>query len=268
MKENKKIFIIFGVIVAMFFVSWFVFGIVDFSSQKITSKQNKEFGPITANNALILNNQNITPSDSDPRINITEEIGNDISKDFISKLNLSTVSTTDDLVKEINKNGLDSSKMEEFLNKNRLQLYDDSQITGVNEDKDNSDAKAQAYAQKYSVIMSQGIGYIMYDATKFSGAIQNFIEQGKEDDLDRIINDLKIAENQLTGVIVPTEIIDFHKKNVAYLRNFIIILEAIKTGERDPLRAYLAITQGKDKIIKQADDINALFKILSSKYKI
>lgn len=271
----KNPLVVFGILIVIFFGYWLIFGQSsnNFAPTNATINSNNQTNnnPASSGSLDWLTNASGTKFESydSSSQNLTDLFSKNMSSDFVSKLDFSkATSSPQTFIDQLNSiNNLNSDQIASFFKQNPLGLVDtfsDKDIKIIN---DNSDAAIKNYGQQYSIIFSQAGGILDNNQDKFAQILSDAIDNSKPQDLDQLILDLGTGFDKMKALEVPSNLADFHKKNLALFKNISIVLKAVRNGDSDPLAAYIATQDGIPKITQEINDVNTEFSKLSSKYK-
>jgi len=265
--------VLFSAIAVVFVSYWMVAQVrheglpAEPEGQEIT-QQNGSVQQVLNNPATSWTNRELTGASDNTTgaPNLTESLAKDISDEIIS-----TVSSPEDLLKAVdsaNLSGLDVETLSKTIESNPLSLLDDVPSSQIRVTSDNSFQRIQQYGQDYGVIVVQAVEPIYGpDEKKFRKIIEDATQRGDFSGLNALSANLDDGLKKLLKIEVPPAAISFHKKTIIYLNNFIQILDAIKSADSDPMKAYLAVSDGVDRMIKNAGEIITEFEALQSKYQ-
>lgn len=289
----KNPFFVFGVIVVLFFGSWLFLG----SKKNLSFQENNSFFEEEKNSAkpevnfnagkgsslkwieeLNPNSSDLKSSDSDFRsstgnnnsLNLTDLVSQNLASEFLSKVDFSQIKKSPkNFTQQLQSINLNSFDVEKILKENPLGFVrdikeiDETQLKII---QDNSSETIQKYGREYGLIFSQAGGSLANDLDKFSDLLLNPESPQNSSQLKQIISDLKQGEEKLKNLPVPSSLVSFHKRTLAFIKNFLVFLEAIVTGEDDPVRAYLAVKDGFSIISSDINYLDREFKRLSQRY--
>lgn len=272
MKKEFQIFAVFALVTVIFVGYWAVSGISESSNS--TPDNN---GIVLQNNQGVGNAPSITPvqssnlqpvsSSASSANNLTDQLSGNIASEFLSKVNFKAATSSQSLVDQINSaNSLDIKKITAQIQNNPLGLVSDINQSNLSISNDNSLQALQSYGQQYSILFSQAANSFISNPQQVAKILTDAVNNGNTQQLDQLISDFNTGYDKIIKLEVPSSVLLFHEKSLIFLKNSALVFEAIRNGDSDPIKAYIAVTDGATEIASESQELVVLYNSLVKKY--
>lgn len=238
--HTERFFIIFAIIAAAFLGYWAIFGISVTSSEKDNLSPQNSSGSFSEKTIPDIGKQPtaLGAGESKVKENITEQVARDLSNEFISQGGdfASNPSAMEDVIKSIQDQGKISG-ISSYLTPEAIGIRQTAIVTV--KETDDSPAAVEKYKERYLTLLEPvSKGDFSVSVT---GALSRLFERNDSAPVDKIINTYQNIRDGLAGLETPSRFVDFHKKNLTFFENMLVIFHALRDFENDPLRAYAAL---------------------------
>lgn len=190
--------------------------------------------------------------------NLTNSIVHDLSSEFYTKTAALDEISRDDLLTQI-KSGNEKG-LEKIITSEQVAAKLTPDVIGIrseiSDDEIKSDPKndIDAYKKKYKLALSDLESFSLeYDLDEMT---QTFMKRGDVEHLGALVEVLRNTHTALKEIPVPDVAREFHKENILYFSNAVIVYSAVQNYAADPLRAYVAL--------QYSDSFTALWKNITT----
>ncbi len=258
---QKKIFIVFIFVVCGFLLYWIAWFIIPTSS---TPALSEVVSTSSSTNPLFQQNNISSLSsllkDAPSPINLTKGLVNDMSQELISSMKLASSTKKEDLLSAIQKSGVSNisdATLQKYVSADKLGFVStipDSEIQTVP-----SSTQAQTlYKSEYGNAVSP---FSSTSPVAINSVFTSFVQGGDSAGLDNLIQTYDNIYANLKKVRVPENDVLFHKENMKFFANLIVIFRGVREYQDDPLKAYL-LGQQLSSVSDEWNNITTQFKAL------
>ncbi len=280
MSKEHQIFAVFILITIIFVVYWLMSG---FLGNSLSSEGGS---PITINNSaqdsssapyinsiqssLSQSQQNSTSTNIVAPSNLTDQISNSVASQFLSKINLTNSTSSQSLVDQINSasSSVDVNKLMDQFKNNPLGMISSIATSSILITNNDDLQSIQNYGQQYSIIFTQAANTFISDPQQISKIVTDAVNNGNTQQLDQLISDFNSGYDKLIGLRVPSSLVMFHEKSLIFLKNSAIVFGAIRNGDNDPIKAYIASTDGATEITSESQELVVLYDSIIKQYNL
>jgi len=247
---QKKIFVIFIVVVFAFVVYWVVAfalphaevssSVTSLSSSSSTmppSFQENALGTIGGIGGIVSSTQNLTK-------NLITDVGNEI----VSSMKLASSTNKEDLLGAIQKSGitsLDDATLQKYVTPDKLGLVQDIPDSALHIGTDNSPQAITTYKNLF-ITATTPLSDIMSASSSVNTIFTSFMKNGSTEKLDNLIQTYQNIYNTLQKTTVPPKAVLLHKNAMKFFVNSSVIFLGIRGYQNDPLKAYILSEQMGD----------------------
>ncbi len=276
MNKENQIFAVFILITIIFVGYWLASGFLGKSTvnsgagSPITVSDSSLNNSSTPYVSPVSSQQNSTSSANVGFYNLTDQISNNVASQFLSKINLNNTTDSKSLVDQINSanSSVDINKLMDQFKNNPLGLISSIATSSILTTSDNSSSSLQNYGQQYSIIFTQAANTFISDPQQISKILTDAVDNGNSQQLDQLISDFNSGYDKLIELEVPSSLVMFHEKSLIFLKNSAIIFEAIRDGNNDPIKAYIASTDGATEMTSESQELAILYDSIIKKYNL
>lgn len=275
MRKEYQIFAVFALITVIFIGYWTISGTP--GSSNLGAKNSGiilESGQSGNGTPSIIPTQ--TPSTSSTQNNsvnlsdtpnLTDQLSGNIASEFLSKVDFKKATSSQGLIDQINSaNSLDIGKLTSQLQQNPLGLVSNIKESNLSISNDNSLQALQSYGQQWSDIFSQSANSFISNPSQAGKIFSDAVNSGNTQELDQLISVFNTGYDKIIKLKVPSSILLFHEKSLIFLKNSALVFEAVRNGENDPIKAYIAVTDGATEITSESQELVALSNSIAKKY--
>jgi len=188
--------------------------------------------------------------------NLTEDLANTMSGALVSSLNLSNVTSPDQVLSRLNnlRQNPGDINVQSLVKASSLNLLSSISSTDIRISADNSSAAVAAYKSQYQNIKSRSDSF-MGSVSVLESALSAAVNDNNPAQLSTIASTLSSMYVDLRATPVPPSLVDLHKKSLLAFANLSLVFQAIANAANDPLRAYFAADSGMTQAINEWTDM-------------
>jgi hypothetical protein len=275
MRKDYQIFAVFALIIVIFIGYWTMSGTLRNSgSVKNNSSIVLENGSAVSNVPSIefIQSSNTSSVQSGSSytasaFNLTDQLSGNIASEFLSKVNFKKATSSQGLIDQINSaSSLDIGKLTDQLQKNPLGLISSINESSLSIGNDNSLQVIQSYGQQWTTLFSQSANSFILNPDQAGKIFLDAVNNGNNQKLDQLISDFNTGYDKIIKLKVPSSLLLFHEKTLIFLKNSALVFEAIRNGQDDPIKAYVAVTDGATEITSESEELVVFSTSIAKKY--
>jgi hypothetical protein len=273
-KEQKLILAVFAACIVIFFGYWiFESDSGRFSSDLLTSnnQQGSNSGQTSGSGGIPTQFQYLTDSSSSTQPqgkNLTQSFAADMSSDFIAHSQSSDTSSVSDYLKGVGNSSQLNQKLSSLSKESTSAFIQSYPLAQLNIISKASAKDIETYWRSYNNAFKDQIFEFTSQPSLLETVLNKAVQEGDFLQLNRMIAGYQTTLEQIKTMPVPSDLVDFHSKNIAFLNNYIVMLKSFENVKSDPLRAYYVTQNGFPIIQQQSDDISNIYQSLEVRYNL
>jgi hypothetical protein len=278
MRKDYQIFAVFALIIVVFIGYWTISGTLgnpnsDANNNGIVLENGQPSNnmpyiiPVQPSSIFSAQGSSLSAVPTTNTLNLTDQLSKSMTSEFLSEMDFKNVTNSKSLVDQINSaNSLDVGKLTAQLQQNPLGLVSIVNESDLLISNENSLQAVQSYGQQYSIIFSQAANSLISNPEQARQIFSNAVNNGNYQKLDQLISDFNSGYDKIIKLKTPSTLLLLHKKTLMFLKNSALVFEAIRNGQDDPIKAYVAVTYGATEITSESQEVTFLYNAISKKY--
>jgi hypothetical protein len=237
MKTPAHIFVAFAVIVVLFFGYWGVSTVLESTHPTPGATQHSTSLGDEIPQEWVEGFDSLTTSE-----NITSKLAQNISKDFISRDEEGTlVETPGSVLGKLDASIIkDPDQLASYISPQALGIQyelSDEALGAIVED---ITSNQEQYWQEYLAVMNKVKEYSQ-DADMVVNALSEAASGGSSQTIDTMVHTYTAIVQELRAMRVPSNVKEFHKQNILFFENMIVVFKGVGYTQTDPLRAFVLL---------------------------
>ncbi len=242
---QKKYLLIFFIAAIVFVGYWFLEGWVFSGATSHNTTSPGHISVVATSSPYILSNTYNTGSStvllaaSPQPSNLTQQVATDLQSQFVSQLVQQGATDTPSLLSKIQTGKFQNlSDVSGQLTPSAIGIQTSINDSSLHIIDGASSSDITMYKQTYAGYLSS---ISAFSQVQIISALNSSFSGGDTTALDTLIQKYQNIRDGLLTMSVPRAFLSFHKENVLFFENMVIVFNALRNESTDPLSAYVAL---------------------------